>query len=90
MGNCRARQSWGKEKGEDSSISPALGLAEGIGEVRMEPRQYQQGPSSSVPAQCLLCGWSWDTVSPAHVSVRMYRRIPFTTSSVSSLSRTMS
>lgn len=40
--------------------SPAPGLAEGISEVGMEPSQYQQIPSSSVPgrtfpAQCLLC-----------------------------------
>lgn len=60
----------------------------------MEPSQHQQVPSSSVtgrtfPAQCLLYGRSRD-ISPAHVSLRMYRRIPLTTSRVSSLSSTMS
>lgn len=51
--------------------------------------QLCQGKDIRCPS-ALLGGWRWDAASPAHVSVRMYRRIPLTTSSVSSLSRTMS
>lgn len=62
-------------------------------------RMVQQVPED-LPQPCegkdlhcpgaLLRGWSWDAAFPAHVSVRMYRRIPLTTSSVSSLSSTIS
>lgn len=62
---------------------------DGAQQVPEDLLQLPQGKDIHCPS-VLLRGWRWDAASPAHVSVRMYRRIPLTTSSVSSLSNTMS
>lgn len=74
VGNCRARQSWGKGKGGASSTSPLLlqGWLRASGRSGWSPAS-SSSPSSCVlgrtfPAQGLLCGWSWDSVPSSCLS----------------------